>query len=450
MNSQLDTEIFGGIILSPHNRYRPFIGAIGIAGGDIVYLHEGQESYGTAKNQINATGKIVMPGLINGHCHGDMTLARGLGDNLTLGEQNQAFSKNNWFYKYINDQERYDSRQITYCEALRFGTTFMLENMYWGLGEGSAKAMAETGIKGALAQDIRPDFTDPDRLMSQKEVEQFAQGCKSYNLIPIIGSVSEEDFCPERLKRIGDVVSGLGLMQTFHMAETQWRQEIVRGKYGDTSVNLLKKWGVLSENMICSHAVYLSEQEIEHIAQSGAKIVNTPLCEMKIADGIAPIPEYLKAGVNVGLGSDGAIWNNSNDIFREMKGMVLLHTINSGIRTLSTHDVLDMATIGGAKVFGLSHRIGSLETGKAADIILIDATGPHMTPLRLGPHENIASSVVFNATGSDVTDVFVNGRHLLKDRQITSLDLTALSGRVNTASQNLAEKLEKEGWKNEW
>lgn len=442
---ELDVEIFGGLILSPHNRYRPFIGSVGISGENIKYVCESRRDV-SAKTQVDASGKIVMPGLINGHCHGDMTLARGLGDDLTLGEQNKAFEGNGWFYRYITDEDRYFSRQLAYCEALRFGTTFILENMYWGLGQDSVKAMAQTGIKGGLAQDIRPDFAKPDNLMHERTLRDFAEDCRSHGIVPIIGSVSEEDFEPERLQRISSLASSFGLMQTFHMSETQWRQAIVLEKYQGTSATLLKKWGVLSDNMICSHAVYVSEDEIKLMADAGVKVVNTPLCEMKIADGIAPIPGYLRAGVSVGLGTDGAMWNNSNDIFREMKGMVLLHTINSGIRTLSAHDVLDMATIKGAAVFGQEGRVGSLEPGKSADIILIDATGPHMTPLRLGRYENVASSVVFNATGADVTDVFVNGRHVVSGGELKTVDFAAIASRVTQTSERLASKLCEEGW----
>ena len=440
MPYEVDTQISGGIVLSPHNRYRPFVGSVGISGGNIAYVCEGQREV-SAQKKIDARGKILMPGLVNGHCHGDMTLARGLGDGLTLAEQNEAFAKSNWFYRHITDQDRYLSRQLTYCEALRFGTTFILENMYWGLGQDSAKAMAESGIKGGLAQDIRADFTKPDMLLDEKAIAEFADSCQKHSLLPVIGSISEEDFEPALLKRIAGVVSGAGLMQTFHLAETRWRQKIVTDRYQNTSVQLLKEWGILSENMICSHAVYLSDEEIKYMAACGAKVVNTPLCEMKIADGIAPIPGYWKADISVGLGTDGGMWNNSNDIFREMKGMSLLHTVSSGIRTFTAHDILDMATIKGAAVFGQEDRIGSIEPGKSADLILVDATGPHMVPLRVGAYENVASSIVFNATGSDVTDVFVSGRHVLQNRELVTLDLTALSQKVNEISQKLADKL---------
>lgn len=134
---------------------------------------------------------------------------------------------------------------------------------------------------------------------------------------------------------------------------------------------------------------------------------------MKIADGLAPIPALLKAGVTVALGTDGAMWSNSNDLFREMKCLLLVHSLHGGVRTLTAHDALDMATVNGAKLFGLENELGTIEQGKLADLILVDASRPHMTPLRTGRAENVSSNVVYCATGADVTDVFVGGRRLV-------------------------------------
>ena len=193
--------------------------------------------------------------------------------------------------------------------------------------------------------------------------------------------------------------------------------------------------------MIASHCVYVNEQDAQLMAQNQVSVVNTPLCEMKIADGIAPVPLFEKMGIKVLIGTDGAMWNNSNDMFREMKAMVLLHTVNSGIRSLNTCDVLDMATINGAEAFGLGHSKGSLFEGKDADIILLDTKEPHMQPLRIGPHANAASLVVYNATGRDVTDVFIYGKAVMRNRTITTVNEKGIIEKVKNASDRIAEKL---------
>lgn len=201
--------------------------------------------------------------------------------------------------------------------------------------------------------------------------------------------------------------------------------------------------GFLGENVIGSHVVYASDQEVRQLAQTGTRVVNTPLCEMKIQDGIAPIPEMVKQGVTVCLGTDGAMWNNSNDIFREMKGMALLHSIHSGVRSLKKTEILDMATRNGAKCFGLEKDYGTIEAGKKADFILIETRLPHIQPLRIGAYENVTSALIYNVTGQDVTDVFVDGRHVVEGRALKTIPAAELMERVQRASEKLAQALER-------
>ena len=202
----------------------------------------------------------------------------------------------------------------------------------------------------------------------------------------------------------------------------------------------MHRYGILDHDTIGSHVVYLNDHEIDLLAQTGTKVANTPLCEMKIADGIAPIPKMVRAGVTVCLGTDGAMWNNSNDIFREMKGMSLLHTIHSGIRSLKTTDILDMATINGAKAFGLEAEFGTIEEGKSADFILVRTDKPHMRPLRMGLCENVTSSLVFSANGNDVSDVFVNGNHVVENGTVQTVDVFKIVEEVQKANEKIARK----------
>lgn len=444
-----DMGISGAIIISGHNRYRPFIGSVGIQGQRFVYVGEGEMTREDCRVWIDASGKILMPGLVNAHCHGDMTLARGLGDDLTLWEQNQAFAGHNWFFQFLNDEDRYYSRQLTYCEALLSGTTFIMENMYWGLGTDSAGAMQEVGIRGALAEDIRKDFADPDAFLSDAELKQFQEACEESGLIAVMGSVSEEDYDPGRQWRIEEIRCEGDMLMTCHLAENVWRREMIFEKYHLSPIDYLYRNGLLGEYLIGSHVVYATEEEIRYLADTGTKVVNTPLCEMKIADGIAPIPKMVKAGVTVCLGTDGAMWNNSNDIFREMKGMSLLHTIESGIRSLSKAEILDMATINGAKAFGLEQDHGTIEEGKKADFILINTEVPHMMPLHLGEYENVTSHVIYNATGNDVTDVFVGGRQVVNNRRITTVNVADIMKKVQASSEKIVKALQIKGKESE-
>lgn len=436
-----ETGISGAVIVSAHNGYRPFTGSVGVSQGRIETVAEGQIKREECKVFIDADGKILMSGLVNGHCHGDMTLARGLGDDLTLLEQNHKFADTRWFYNLVDDEDRFYSRQLTYCEALLSGTTFIMENMYWGLGADSVRAMKEVGIRGALAEDVRIDFQRPDEFISEQALTDFMDLCKANALIPVLGGISEEDYETGRLKRIQAIAKKSGIPITGHLAENTWRQDIVREKYGTSAIEYLHKNRLLGENVIGSHGVYASEAEICWLADTKTKIVNTPLCEMKIQDGIAPIPRMVRKGVTVCLGSDGAMWNNSNDIFREMKGMSLLHSLNSGIRSLKKADILDMATINGAKCFGLEKEYGTIEAGKKADFILIETKVPHMQPMLTGEKETVTSAIVYNATGQDVTDVFVDGRQVVKNRQIQTVDVSAVMKKVQKASEKIGLSL---------
>lgn len=437
---KFDIGIHQAVIVSAANGYEPFLGSVGVKDGRIAWVTPGKLEKSACERWIDGENRILMPGLVNAHCHGDMTLARGMGDDLTLLEQNRAFADTNWFYTLIDDDDRYASRQLTYCEALLSGTTFLMENMYWGLGRRSVDAMSETGIKGALAEDVRRDFAKPDLLLEDRELTAFRDACRERGLLAVAGGISEEDFEEERLVRIKDKTRRCGLRQTFHLAENDWRIRRVREQFGCGSVELLHRLGVLDGETIGSHVVYLSEREIDLLAQSGTRVANTPLCEMKIADGIAPIPQMVRAGVTVCLGTDGAMWNNSNDIFREMKGMALLHTIHSGIRSLKTTDILDMATINGAKAFGMESEFGTIEEGKSADFILVRTDRPHMRPLRTGLCENVTSSLVFCATGSDVSDVFVNGDRVVADGVLQTVDTARIMESVQRASEKIARK----------
>ncbi|MCL2191699.1 MAG: amidohydrolase family protein [Treponema sp.] len=429
------------IIVSGNFGYEPFMGSLCVQGERIAEVRRGSVSPGECGEWIDGGGKILMPGLVNCHCHGDMTLARGLGDDLTLLEQNEAYRSHSWFQAFIDDDDKYYSRQLTYCESLLAGCTFVCENMYWGMGTRSIQAMRDIGIKGALVEDIRSDFTDPESFLSDEVLRGFSAGCREAGLVPVLGLPAEEDWDTGLLKKIFAKAENIDAMQTMHLAENDWRVEIILKKYGLRPIEYLARNGFLHDRFIGSHVVFADQNELGFLKEANVKIANTPLCEMKIADGIAPVPEMARQGLTVGIGTDGAMWNNSNDIFREMKGMSLLHTVSGGIRSLSKKGILDMATTGGAAVFGMESEIGMVKEGMKADVILVDANKPHLQPIVLGKNENVTSAIVYSATGGDVTDVFVNGKRLVKDGVLTGTDVSAIIARVRRVTEKIAMEI---------
>jgi 5-methylthioadenosine/S-adenosylhomocysteine deaminase len=301
--------------------------------------------------------------------------------------------------------------------------------------------MTATGIRGALVEDVRRDFINQDDLVPTAELRAFMEDSRRQGLVPVAGLPAEEDFETRRLQAIHEKLETLEILRTMHLAETDWRLAMVQKNYGLTPIEYLHQNGLLTKRFIGSHVVHASDAEIGRLQEHHVSVANTPLCEMKIADGIAPIPEMVRRGVNVCLGTDGSMWNNSNDIFREMKGMALLHAIHSGVRSLSPKNILDMATINGAKAFGVDPDLGTVEKGKLADFILIETAAPHMQPLRLGKHENVLSALVYSATGADVADVFIGGKHIVENHALKSADTEAIAAKVRESSENIAAAL---------
>lgn len=440
-----DLVIAGGLIVSSHSGYKAIRGSVGISAGKIALVTDRDLTRSDAAEFVDAGGRIVMPGLINGHCHGDMALAKGLGDGMTLLEQMTEFGKCGWFYPYLTDDERYYARLHTYCEALLSGTTTLVENMYWGLGSRSQQAFSEAGLRGAPVEDIRYDFMESDAFLTDEMLTAFRDDCAKHGCIPLLGTLPEEEFTQARLEKTADTVKRSGCGFTSHLAETQWRYETAKTRFGLSPVQVLDSFGLLNPLYIGSHGVYFDDGDFGILAKRGVSIVNTPICELKIADGLAPIRKLLDSGVTVGLGTDGAMWNNSNDLFREMKCMALAHTLRYGPNAIAPREILDMATVGGAKALGIDGWTGTLEAGKQADIILVDCTAPHMTPIHYGAYDNVASALVYCATGADVTDVLVSGQFSVRNRKLTGCDLGKIQEVVQSSSSELIKKITRRG-----
>ncbi len=223
------------------------------------------------------------------------------------------------------------------------------------------------------------------------------------------------------------VASSLGILFQIHTAETREEQGLIEGGGGMSPVQYLDHLGVLDENTLLVHAVWVDDADIAIIAERGASISHNPESNMKLAAGIAPVPTFLDAGITVGLGTDGCASNNDLDLFQEMDTVAKLHKVHILDPTvMDALTVLRMATTEGARAIGLGSVIGSLEKGKEADLIVLDAQKPHLVPMY-----NPVSQVVYAARGSDVRDVMVAGRLLVREGQLTEMDLGDILKKVN-------------------
>jgi 5-methylthioadenosine/S-adenosylhomocysteine deaminase len=228
------------------------------------------------------------------------------------------------------------------------------------------------------------------------------------------------------LKKAKDAAEGKGVLFQIHAAETKDEYASIQTKHHTTPVKYLDKIGVIDQNTLLVHAVWLTDDDIEIIAKRRASVSHNPESNMKLASGIAPVPALLKAGVTVGLGTDGCASNNNLDLFSEMDTAAKLHKVNTMDPTvMDAVTVLKMATIDGAKSLGLQDIIGSLEIGKKADVIIIDTRKPHLVPVY-----NPVSHIVYAAQGSDVQDVIVNGKILLRNKELLAFDMEDILGKV--------------------
>ncbi len=433
----LDTVLAGAYVCAPSTGWKAVRADVGIAEGRIAAV--GDLSCAEAEDVRDASGCILMPGLINTHCHGDMTLARGFGDGLTLAGQNEAFADTGWFYSLITDEGRLVSRKLTYLEALRSGTTYLCENMYWTLGSASAQAMAGLGLMGVLAEDVRRDYTRPDEFFSDEELLALLAEAEAAGLDMVLGSISEEDYEPSRLRAIEAIRKRTGLGKTCHLAETDWRMDRIAREYHTTPIRMLAGCGALDAGTVGSHVVHADAEDIRLLAAHGVSVSNTPACEMKIADGAAPITAMVKAGVNVCLGTDGAMWDNTNDMFGAMKAMALLQSLTSGVDALKPEEILSMATVNGAKAFGREKDMGDIREGMLANLITVRVSGkPKFIPFVPGEGGNAASLLVFNARGEDVEDVYVRGQRVVKNGRHAYADLEKIAETVQRTAERIA------------
>jgi len=368
--------------------------------------------------RINAAGKLVLPGLINTHTHAPMSLFRGIADDLPLME---------WLNRYIFPLEtRLMSPDFVYVGTLLAGLS-MVRSGTTTVGDGyffehdAARALRDLGIRGVMAQGVI-DFPNPQYQTPQEGFERIGEFINHWSgsqiIRPALFCHSPYTCSPESLVHAHRMSLDTGVPYMIHLAETHDEVEQIRRRYGTTPVRHLERLGILGPQMLAVHCVWLDEEEIRILAAHQVKIAHCPESNMKLAAGIAPIPALLRAGVTVGLGTDGCASNNNLDMFQEMDMAAKLHKVATGDPTvMDAPTVLAMATTEAARALGLADEIGSLEPGKRADIICLDLNQPHLTPMY-----NIPSQLVYAASGLDVDTVIVNGEILLCDRRFTRCD----------------------------
>jgi 5-methylthioadenosine/S-adenosylhomocysteine deaminase len=393
-------------------------GWLAVRGSEILALGTGDPPLHSAKKRIDGTGCLVMPGLINGHLHAPMTLFRGLADDLPLKSwlEEHIFPAEG---KWVSEEFVYWGTLLACAEMIRSGTTTFCDGYFFE--DQAARAGLQSGMRGLAAQGIL-DFPTPDSpspAESIRRIKNFIQDYSASKLIkPAIFAHTVYTCSPDLLKECRRLSDRHGVPLITHLSETQSEVKEVMNKYGRRPVDHLENLGLLSSSLIACHCVWLTDGEMDLLARRKVRVVHNPESNMKLASGVAPVPDLLARGIAVGLGTDGCASNNNLDLFQEMDSAAKLHKVHRLDPTvMPSPTVLEMATLGGARVLGMEEEIGSLEAGKKADVIVLELNRPHLQPMY-----NPVSHLVYSATGADVRDVIIDGKLVMENRNLLTLD----------------------------
>ncbi|MDR4988429.1 MAG: amidohydrolase [Bacteroidales bacterium] len=433
-----DILIVNAVVVTMDSLYRVFHdGAVAIVNDCIADLGPAGEitSRYRARRVIDGRGKLVMPGLVNVHTHSPMTIYRGFADDLPLIE---------WLYEHIFPVEAQFTNpanvrlgtELAIAEMLLSGTT-TFNDTYYFVNE-MARVVDQSGIRAVLAESLI-DFPAPNSPTPADGIAHTLDLLAEWKDHPLV-TIAVAAHTPftasgDLIVKAKEIAVNHHALYNIHVAETAWEVEESMKKYGLTPVKYLYDLGVLDSQTIAAHCVHLNDDDIELFVKQDVAIGHNPQCNMKLANGVAPVQKYIDRGLRVGIGTDGVASNNDLDMFDEMRSSALAQKLSLGDpATLNARTVIEMSTIMGARAIGLGDSIGSLEAGKKADLIMLDLSRPHAQPLY-----NVYSLIAYSLRGSDVETVLVNGRVVVDERKLMTLDLERIYGHLNNISRQVKE-----------
>ena len=386
---------------------------------------------------IDATGKILLPGLINTHTHLSMTLFRGLADDLSL---------DSWLNDHIwpmeanlNGDYCYIGALLGAVELIKSGTT-TFSDMYFYM-EDVARAVDEAGIRAVLSYGMI-DFGDAEKRENEiKENLTLFNSCNGMadgRIKVFFGPHSPYTASEELLIKVRELADEYNMGIHIHVSETQKEINDISEEKGLRPFEYLDKIGFLGPDVVAAHSVWLSDNEIEIIKKNNVKVSHNPCSNMKLASGIAPVSKLIENDICVSIGTDGASSNNNLDLIEELKTASLLQKVSTlDPKVLTSDEAIAMGTIKGAEALGLDDEIGSIEVGKKADIILIDTNSANMVP----DSSSLSSNVIYSANGSNVDTTICNGKILMENKKLTVLDEQEIYDKARQAIKELKEAI---------
>jgi 5-methylthioadenosine/S-adenosylhomocysteine deaminase len=408
--------------------------SIGVDEGRIIDI--GENVKGEADFVLDARNKIVLPGLVNAHTHLAMTLLRGIADDLPLMKWLTGVI---WPIEGKLEAEHVYAGSLLGClEMITMGTT-CFNDMYFHMDE-VARAVNEAGIRAVLSYPI---ISLGDEDTAKKMLMEADRGVREYRkktMIKAFYGPHAPYTCPgELLRKVKSLADKRRTGLHIHVSETKDEVKDSKKEKGLPPFEYLDSIGFLDSNVVAAHAVWVSKKEMRILKKRDVKVAHNPVCNMKLASGIAPVTEFTKKGITVALGTDGAASNNTLDMFESMKVCALLHKVGSMNPSIApAYDVLEYATINGARALGLEKEIGSLEVGKKADIIMVDHQKPNLTPL-----SNPISHLVYSARSNDVDTVIVDGKIIMEKGAIRTLDKKEVLRYAQEQAFGLLDKADK-------
>ncbi len=428
--------ITGGTVLTVDDQRRVLSpGAVAIAGTDIVAVGTPAEIAAryTAAETIDATGQVVLPGLINTHTHAAMVLYRGLGNDLNLQD---------WLTKYIFPAEARTvspefvraGTRLAALEMILGGTTTFVDMYYFE--EEVAEAAKQAGIRGVLGQTVIQfpvaDAKTPEAALARART--FIAKYKDDALVtPAVAPHSIYTLSAATLQAADRLARDERVPLLIHLEETKKERDDAMAAHGMSPTAYLAKLGLLGPHLLGAHGVWLAPEDIALVAKAGASMSHNPESNMKLASGTAPVAGYLAAGVSLGLGTDGAASNNDLDMFEAMRQAAFLQKVVRNDPTAApATQVLEMATRLGARAIGMGDTLGQLAVGRRADVIIVDTTRPHLQPM-FDP----VAQVVYAAKASDVRTTVIDGRIVMHERMVRTLDQRA----VLAAAATMADRV---------
>ena len=416
-----------------------FDGDVLIEGGRISSL--GSNLGSRADEIVDGTGRILMPGFVQTHVHLCQTLFRGAADDLSLLDW---LKKRIWLLEAGHTEESLDaSARLGIAELIRGGTTCALTMETVRHTDSVLRACEESGFRATVGKclidkgDDVPDGLREDTEGSLNEALELidrwhgrAQGRIRCCFAPRFAVTCTRTL----LERVSRLSRERGIIVHTHASESKAEIEIVEEETGRRNVEYLNDIGLTGPGVVLAHCVWLNENELEILRQSGTHVAHCPSSNLKLGSGIAPVPEMIERGISVSLGADGAACNNRLDMFTEMRTAALVQKAVRGPEVLPAVTVLRMATGGGARALGLGDQLGSIEKGKAADLILLN-----LNRLHTSPHPDPVSTIVYAASPSEVETVIIDGQIVMRDGRLLTLAEEAVIQKANQQAERLSK-----------